>query len=123
MQELFFYTTLNGPRFKDADNVFGLRLHSNKSKFIVMDTQGDNIAFNNFDDALKHAKNDGYEPSEKEISKFLAELVLNREDVNEFNLGKFELFKQMLNPIVLKVVQKYGIDSKQAKAVLKLYKD
>jgi hypothetical protein len=123
MKELIFYTMPGVTGLKSADKMYGLRLHSNEPKFIIVDVPGDKFVFNNFDDALTHAKKDGYEPSQKELTYFLIELVHKRKDATEFKLGKYELFKQILNPVVLKVVQKYGIDSKQAKAVLLLYKD
>jgi len=50
-------------------------------------------------------------------------LVRNRNDVKGFNLGKYEIFKQISNKVIFDAIEKYGIESKQIKALMKLYKD
>ncbi len=123
MKDLLFSNPSGLIQLKSADKQYGLRVHSHNPQFVIIDVPGDKFVFDNFDDTLAHAKKDGYEVPQNELTNFLIEIVLKRKDLKEFNLGIFNLFKEMTNPKVLSTIQKYGIDSRQTRAVLLLYKD
>jgi len=123
MKELFNNTSTSAIKLVSSDKEYVLRLHSDEVKFVIIDEPGDKFVFDNFDDALKHAKKDGYEPNEKELINFLTLLVQNRNDAKELKLGKYEIFKQISNKVIFDAIEKYGIESKQVEALMKLYKD
>lgn len=76
--------------------------------------------FSNLDYAFSEAFRAGFVVRDsRELAKFINECKRLSEYKN-YNFGNFEL---MDNPIILQAINKYGNDSKQVQALIKLYKD
>lgn len=77
------------------------------------------ISYKDLDAVLKAVKNLGFEAPVQELLKFIdACKKLKRFDVLDY--GSFEYLD---NPIIMQAIQKFGLESKQVKALKALYKD
>lgn len=113
---------------ENRETSYKIRPHTHEFRFVLIDDATDKYEFAKLDDALQHAYRDGYKVESSEIVKFIDSLLNigvsnsgKRTTGHNFDFGQFNILKHADKPAILKAVEKYGLDSKQVKALIKLY--
>jgi hypothetical protein len=82
-------------------------------------------SYKTFQESLDFAKSLGYEADVLEIYEYIREVkrVYSAGVFEKIDFGAYNILKIEFNNGILKQIQKYGIHSKQALAISKIYKD
>jgi hypothetical protein len=109
-------------KYSPSENVFGIfeRKKGSTSNQTTFKT-----SYQTFQESLDYAKSLGYDEDVLEIYEYIRELqrAYSARMFEKIDLGDYNILKTEFNSEILKQIQKYGIHSKQALAISKIYKD
>ena len=109
-------------KYGPNDNVFGI---FERKKLSASNQTTFKTSYQSFQESLDYAKSLGFEADVLEIYEYIRELqrAYSTRIFEKIDLGAYNILKIEFNSGILKQIQKYGINSKQAKAISKIYED